>query len=235
MECSFPPPLTDDQLTDILDNTADQTLHDHLAGCAHCAARLAHAQQAERRLHASLHRFDCPTSQQLGDYHLRRIGQADVRAIAHHLKECSRCTDELEELRTYLIAEQAPASQPARPLLGSLGKLFGQILPRTPAHALRGAGLEPIIAEADGATIILNVDPASDKRVLVQGQVVADDLAVWASSLVELRQAGIVQATAVVDDIGGFSLGPIAPAVFELRITPQRGRMLVLPDILFAT
>ena len=234
MKCSFPPPLTDDQLTGALDGAADRAVDDHLAGCAYCAARLADARQADLILHASLHRFDCPTPEQLGNYELKLLGRADARAIARHLKECVRCTDELEELRVYLAADSAmaaPARQDARPMLQSLGKLFGQILPRTPGLALRGAGPEPIIAEAEGTTIILNMDPAPNDRVTVHGQVVANDPAVWTSSLVELRQGGMLEATATVNDLGGFSLGPIPAAISELRITPQFGRMLVLLDI----
>jgi hypothetical protein len=238
MKCSFPPPLMDDQLSSALDGVADRAVDDHLAGCAYCAARLAQAQQAEQMLHAGLHRLDCPTPQQLGDYQLKLVGRADARAIARHLKECARCTGELEDLQVYLAADQAvvsPARQPARPALQSLGKLFAHILPRTPALALRGAGPEPIIAEAKGATIILNMDPAPNERVTIQGQVVADDSATWANSLVELRQAGTLEATATVNDLGGFSLGPIPAAISELRITPQLGHMLVLQDIPFAT
>src|SRR5215208_1947417 len=153
MKCSFPPPLTDDQLTGALDGLADRAVDDHLAGCAYCAARLAQARQADLLLHAGLRRFDCPMPQQLGSYLLKLLGQADARAIARHLKECARCTDELEELRLYLATDPAvtaPARQDAHRVLQSLGKLFGQILPRTPALALRGAGPEPIIAEAEG-------------------------------------------------------------------------------------
>lgn len=237
MKCSFPPPLTDDQLTDALDGVADRAVDDHLAGCAYCSTRLAQARQAELVFHARLHRFDCPTPQQLGDYQLKLLGRADVGAIARHLKECVRCNNELEELLVYLGMDPAvdtPARQ-AGPVLQPLGKLFGQILPRTPALAVRGVSSEPIIAEAEGTTIILNMDPAPNDRVRVHGQVVANDPLAWTSALVELRQAGMLEATATVNDFGGFSLGPIPATISELRITPQFGRMLVLLDIPLAT
>lgn len=234
MKCSYPPPLTDDQISDALDDLADRDVRDHLAGCAACAARLAQAQQAERTLRAGLNRWDCPPAHLLGDYHLQRVSRDDARAITRHLAECARCTEELDELRLYLPAGQvtrAPVAMPARAALGSLGKLFGQILPRTPAHALRGAGPEPIVAEADGTTIILDVQPAPDARLALQGQVVAEDLAAWAGALVELRQSGALLATGVVSDLGGFSCGPLPAGLSELRITPQRGRMLILADL----
>ena len=236
MGCSFPPPLTDDQITDALDGAADQEVQDHLAVCAHCSARLVQARRAERVLHTNLRRLDCPTPRQLGDYELKLVSKTDERAIARHLRTCVRCTDELEELRAYLVVDQAPR-EPARssPTLGALGKLFGQIMPRSSASALRGAGPEPIIAEADGTTIILNVQPAPNGRVTIQGQVIADDLAPWTSSLVELRQIGALQATSTVNGLGGFSLEPLPAAVSELRLTPQRGRIVVLPDIQLIT
>ena len=233
MECSFPPPLTDDQLSEALDTVADGEVRDHLAGCAYCAARLAEARQAERTLHAGLHRMDCPTPQRLGEYQLKMVDQADARAIARHLKECVRCAGELDDLRAYLGAEpSAPATiQPQQVARLSLGKLFGRVMPPAAVPALRGAGPEPIVIEADGVTVILDVQGSSGGRAIVQGQVVADDLAAWAGALVELRQSGTLQATAVVGDFGGFDLGPVPTVIAELRFTPLRGRMLVVTDL----
>ena len=232
MGCSFPPPLTDDQLSDALDAVADGEVRDHLAGCAHCAARLAEARQAEQTLHAGLRRMDCPAPQRLGEYQLKLVGLAEARAIDRHLKECARCADELAELRAYLAAEQSPraAARPPQTRWQSLGKLFGRVMPPAAAPALRGAGMEPIVVEAEGVTVILDVQ-ASAGGVAVLGQVVADDLAAWAGALVELRQSGALQATAIVGDLGDFRLAAVAAAISELRLTPLHGRMLVVADL----
>jgi hypothetical protein len=233
MQCSSPPPLTDDQITAALDGDAEPSVLNHLARCPSCAVRLAEARQVEQTLKASLRRWDCPKPQQLADYHLGRVSRTDDRAIARHLEQCVRCTEEIEELRLFLATEKKPRPEPppARPARPSLGTLFARMLPQAPALAMRGAGREPLMAEADGTTIFLNVETTADGRIMLRGQLVADDLDRWTGALVEARQSSVLQAAAAVDDVGGFSCGPLLAGPTELRITPQSGRMLVLPDI----
>ena len=72
MECSSPPPLTDDQLSAALEQNAAPDVIDHLASCASCAARLDAAQQAEQSLRSALYRWDCPAPQTLAEYHVGR-------------------------------------------------------------------------------------------------------------------------------------------------------------------
>ena len=235
MECSLPPALTDDQVTTALDGDIEPSVQDHLARCPSCAARLAEARQAERTLKASLRRWGCPNSQQLADYHLGRVSRDDDRAIVRHLEECVRCTDELEELRVFLAADKKPrpAARP-QPLVSarlSPGKLFARLVPQGPALAMRGAGRAPLVAEADGTTIFLEVHPAADGQLMLQGQMVADDHDRWTGALVEVRQSARLQATAAVDDLGGFVCGPVLAGATELRITPHSGGMLVLADV----
>jgi anti-sigma factor RsiW len=234
MRCSDPPPLTKDQITAALDGETDPSTDDHLARCEGCAARLAQAQQIERTLKAGLQRWDCPTPQQLGDYHLGLVGQDGARAITRHLEHCVRCSDEIEELRMFLTADASrrrPAPRPpARPRPLWPTELIAHLLPRAPALAVRGTS-GPIKAEADGVTIFLDVQPATGGRVMLTGQVVADGQERWVGALVELRQAGKLCATAALDDLGSFSAGPLNAEPTELRVTPQRGPALVLPDI----
>jgi hypothetical protein len=235
MKCRFPPPLTDDQISAALDGEANQSIRDHLMRCEDCAARLAQSRQIEQMLRSGLARWDCPTPQHLGDYHLGLVSQADSRAIARHLDSCARCSDEIEELRVFLTAD-TPARPPAqirpmRPRLPRPSELIARLLPPAPALAFRGATPEPIKAEADGVAIFLDVQPAAEEYAMLTGQVVADDLDRWVGALVELRQADVLYATATLDDLGSFSCGPIPIGSSDLRITPQRGRPLVVPAI----
>lgn len=234
MECSSPPPLTDDQITALLDGEAEPSVHDHLARCPACHARLAAAQRFEQVLRASLQRWDCPTPLQLGHYHLGLLDPEDERAIRQHLAHCHECTDELTDLRLMLGDSKPPQPQmPAQPPRAglSLGALLAQWLPRAPALAMRGAGLERLEARAGDISVVLEVQPAAAGQVLVVGQVVTEELDRWVGALVEVRQAGSIQATAVVDALGWFSCGSLSPEPTEFRITPQRGRMLVLPEL----
>src|SRR6188508_2992804 len=98
MECSSPPPLTDDQLSAALDQAAAPDVIDHLAVCSSCAARLQAAQQAEQSLRSALYRWDCPPPQALAEYHLGMPSAEEQRAILRHLETCVRCSEEMAEL-----------------------------------------------------------------------------------------------------------------------------------------
>ncbi len=235
MDCSAPPPLTDDQISAVLDGAAEGAVLAHLAGCASCAARLEDARRVERTLRDGLHRWDCPAPQTLADYHLARVGAEQDRAIARHLAGCARCAAEIETLRLFLLAgEPAPAPPPVgaprRAGRPARGPLLARILPRSLAPTLRGGG-GPLMAEADGLTIFVDVQPAGAGQVALECQLVADDQQRWTGALVEIRQSGALRATAEVDDLGGFRCAAIPAGATELRITPPGGRMLVVPGL----
>ena len=87
------------------------------------------------------------------------------------------------------------------------------------------------MAEADGVTIMLDVQPALDSQVRLIGQLLADDQDAWVGALVELRQAGALRATAFLDELGGWSCGPLPSGPIELRLVRADGRVVVVPEI----
>jgi hypothetical protein len=234
MDCSLPPPLTDDQLSTALDDQAEPEVLTHLAVCAACTLRLDTARQAEGRLHASLYRWDCPPAQQLADYHIGRLTGEQERAIVRHLATCARCIEEIDDLRRFLLTDESQAAKgtavptPSKP--AGRRPLIGQLLPAT-APALRGGGGGPIQAQAGDTTIFLDVQPAGVGQVVLQGQMIDEEQERWVGGLVELRQGGALRATAEVDELGAFSCGPFPPGSSELRITSPGGRALVVPNL----
>jgi hypothetical protein len=236
MQCSAPPPLTDDQLSAVLDGEPAPDVRAHLAACAACAARLEQARRVEKGMRAALHRWDCPPSQRLAEYHIGRLAGEQERALQRHLEACASCKQEIEDLRLFLLedvdqAAPAPTPAAAQPAPARRGPLIARLLPRVAAPALRGAGGGPIQAQADGITIFLDVRAAGAGQVAIQGQVVADEQERWAGALVELRQGGALLATAAIDDLGMFGVGPIPAGLAELRLIPRRGRAVALPDL----
>jgi hypothetical protein len=237
----MPPPLTDDQISDALDGLADADVHAHLDSCPACAARLVEARRLEVRLHADLRRWDCPPPQLLADYHLGRVDAEQDRALIRHLTGCASCRAEVEELRMFLLDDEPQPGavptfatrQPAAPApqrRTALGPLIASLLPRAAASVLRGAAPTSVQAEAGDATILLDIQ-SSGGQAIVQGQVVAEDQERWTGALIELRQSGALRATAPVDDLGTFTLGPLPIAIVELRLSPPGGRMVVIPDV----
>lgn len=233
MECSSPPPLTDDQISDALDQAATADVLEHLARCPSCAARLEQAGSAERALRSNLFHWDCPSPQLLAEYHLGAIAADQQRAIARHLEQCVRCTEEIADLVLFMRDEAPVAAPPAPPArrLPARGWSLGRLLPRAPALALRGGAAEPLMFEADGGVaIFLEVRPAAGGQAELHGQLVADDQDGWVGALVEIRQAGALRATATIDDLGTFQTPALPMLPSELRLMRADGQSLLLPE-----
>lgn len=90
------------------------------------------------------------------------------------------------------------------------------------------------MAQAAETMVTLQVRPLDDQRFAVDGLLAADDQEHWRGALVTVRQAGEIAATATLDENGGFTCAPLAAGSLELRITPERGSALVLPDVALA-
>ena len=239
MECSSPPPLTDDQLSAALDQVAAPDVIAHLANCASCAARLQAAQQAEQSLTSALYRWDCPAPRALADYHIGRPSAEEQRAIMRHLETCASCSEEMAELVLFM-RDEVPVAVPVEPSPARRSAArswsLARLLPHTPALALRGGAGAPLMFETDdGVTIFLELAPATDGQTELRGQLVADDQDGWTGALAELRQAGALRATAVIDDLGTFRIAALPTQPTELRITCADGRALLLPEFALAS
>jgi hypothetical protein len=54
------------------------------------------------RMRSILYRASCPSSLELGEYHLAVLSKERAAFIKKHLKECSHCSLELQQLKTFL-------------------------------------------------------------------------------------------------------------------------------------
>ena len=242
MPCNNPPPLSDETISAILDGDTTPETEAHLQQCGDCAARLVEARQWEHAIAGQLHRWDCPSPQELGDYHLGSVTQARQRSIAAHLDVCVRCSAEIEDLRVFVADEVAAPirstetttgqSQPR----GRLRAMVAQLLPRTPGFAgaaLRGSGDGPMIAQCSAATIVLEAQQLEQQTVRLTGQIAdeAGEQERWDGALVEVRQDNVLIAVAFVDDLGGFNYGPLGKGTTGLSITAADGTWIVVEDL----
>ncbi|NLE53088.1 MAG: hypothetical protein GX613_16945 [Chloroflexi bacterium] len=238
MTCQLPPPLSDDEISAVVDGTADDDVIRHVADCPHCAARVATARQLERTLARRLSRWDCPPPLALGEYHLNLLSKQDAKAVREHIAGCPRCEAELSDLAIFLengVRNGAKTSQPAekRSRFGKLrlpDMLMGTVQTQRPALALRGTGDDPVIVEAGGLTVFLKLEPRAGEPVLL-GQLAGDDLEPWVGALVEVWQDGALRSTAEVDDLGSFRCETIALQPFELQILARGGATILVPEI----
>jgi hypothetical protein len=191
----------------------------------------------QSRLTARLYRMECPKSETLGEYHLGLLPQSESIDVAKHLLECPHCARELVQLRDFL-SERALPLEPepfkgikvliARWVGEKGGSLSNGELAFAPAFAmLRGSSQGPVSLQADGILIILDIQPTTEERVTIQGQVAADEQDLWTGSTIEVRQEGVGQCTTVVDDLGGFRCGELSPGQAELLLISNSGTVVL--------
>ncbi len=241
MNCVSPPELDDRQLLAYLDGDADRLVGTHLAQCPYCREKARHLSHWQNQLTAKLYRMTCPSSIELGDYHLGLLPTAQAVSVAQHVSDCPHCKREIAQLRDYLRGELAPAFE-AGPmervkvliarLVGGSGEPGRAGMTSAPILAgLRGEAKGPLTFEADGILIVLDVQPAAAGRVTILGQVAADDQDRWTGAAIELRQSGSQQMTAIVDDLGAFRCEELPPGPTEILITPFSGNGVLIPNI----
>jgi hypothetical protein len=103
MECSEPGAIHDDELLAYNDGTQVRpAVLAHLAFCQHCMTQLTMYQRIDRKLTCKLYRWDCPTSQVLGDYQLGLLLAEQRADMEDHLRHCVLCAAELVTLTNFL-------------------------------------------------------------------------------------------------------------------------------------
>lgn len=234
MRCVFASPLTEDQISAAIDGDVDPDIVRHLERCAFCAARLEHAQHFERSLERRLHRVSCPPTQQLVDYDFGLLAPAIRLQLNNHMQSCPHCSAELVEIHAVAHSDakvQPLRRQPRQSPRERIGEMIAQLLPRSPAPALRGVGPRQITAQVDGTTILLDIQIGVDGSAMLRGQLISEDAEQWIGGLVELRQAGAIAFVTTIDDLGAFSCGPLPAALSDMRIAPAAGQAIRLVGI----
>ena len=101
--CVTPPELEDRQLLAWLDDReAHQETAIHLKMCPYCREKAEALDRLQKRLRSGLHRVNCPSSMELGEYHLRMLPASQMLVVAQHVRECPHCAREISELEGFL-------------------------------------------------------------------------------------------------------------------------------------
>ncbi len=229
MTCISPPELADVDLLAYLDGESDARVATHLEDCPHCRQRARSLGRLQGHLTARLYRYNCPSSADLGEYHLGLLPHDQEAALVYHLTECPRCAHEVSELEDYL-ADLAPdvdfglleqAKEQVRVLVARLanGGVSVNLLGQPALAGVRGHEREPLIYEADGIQVVIEVhqDPDQPERRSIFGLVTgADDPG---QLEVHLWQSSQPVATVQVEDIGNFVIPSLTPGRYELILS----------------
>jgi len=231
MNCISPPELEDGRLLAYLDGEADQQTRFHLERCEYCREKAKALGRFQDNLTSRLYRITCPTSLELGEFHLRLLADPQMLLVAQHVRECPHCTREIAQLKEFL-SDLMPTS--GENLLGKVKVLIAQLIAGQPGEpsstpafaALRGEAKGPLVFEADGIVITLDVQSRTNGQISILGQVAADDQDSWTGAVVELRQADALPITASLDDLGAFRFEEAHLGSTEITITPSNGNIV---------
>jgi hypothetical protein len=105
MDCSLPPALTDQQLLEALDGTANQQVTQHIQHCPACQARSQTLAGLQTRLKVRLFRATCPSTLELGEFFLRRLPAPQRLVVSQHVRHCPHCTSELAQISEFMKDE----------------------------------------------------------------------------------------------------------------------------------
>ena len=232
-QCISPPELDDKQLLIYLDGNADKEIVSHLERCEYCREKAENLANLQNELISRLYRINCPSSLELGEYHLHMLPASQMLMVRQHVSECPHCTRELTQLEEFFLSDLAPTENS---LLGQakvlIARLMGAEVDSGLAPALRGESKGPLTFEADGIVIVLDIQPVNDGKVHILGQVAADNQDQWTGALVEFRQGDELQFSTTVDDLGAFRSDSIEPGSKELRITPKDGSLILVSNFM---
>jgi len=223
------PELGDAQLLAYLDGEAETEVVEHVEQCVQCSERARQLARLQGRLTARFYRLVCPSSTDLGEYHLGLLAQEQAGAVGRHLAECPHCTREVAQLRSYLDAlapdvEFNPLER-ARILVAELVRGI-QDLGSSPAFAPSPAfaGLRgdeeggPLVYQAEEYQVAVEIERDAQRQdrfnllVLVSG---GD-----ASGLeAQLWQEDLLVAAAAVDELGNSYISDLAPGSYELLLS----------------
>lgn len=237
MACVRSTKLRDGELLAYLAGDADAAIISHLARCKECQRRAAALAAQEQQLTTSLYRMDCPSSLQVGEYHMGLLSVAESRAVAAHLRHCPLCTDEVVMLTNYL-ADVAPTldralapglvartrSVVAR-LVDGLSTLGGQGSPTPALAGLRGDAGDHRVFEADGVQVIIDVqeDGEHPAQRVILGLLLGlpDPHSVKAHLWRDDRPV----TTTTVDELGNFVISTLMPGIYDLILSSDKAEV----------
>ena len=233
MKCITSPALDDTQIISYVEGEADNDIVAHIKKCPYCAERARQLTLLQHRMRARLYRSTCPSSMELGEYQLGLMPAAQVLVVSQHVRGCPHCRREIAGLEEFL------AESDVQPGLFQTAKvLFARLVDSGAAPAfgaLRGESKGPLMFEADGIVITLDVQPGSNSYASILGQLAADDQDEWTGAKVELMQTDSPQLTASMDDLGAFRFEAVLPVTTRLMITSTNGIAIETPEFDLAT
>ena len=221
--------LTDGDLLAYLDGDADPDIVQRIAQNAEAQVRLHELAQTHSQLDEILHQLPRPSTQELGEYHLGLLPEADAQAVAAYLQAHPHAAQQQDLLQEFLTAAD-PAPEPHRPdPLERVAVFVAQLIegghgPQLAGAAVRGAR-EEIYQVGDFQLVLASdVDADSPTQQVLTGILLGAEPAGMAVHLWRGEFADAAGET-TLDDLGNFTLKGLDRGLYQLIISRAEPRL----------
>ncbi len=213
--------LTDAQLLAYLSGEATPEVIEIIEKDGSYQDRLDQLDALSKGIVASVFRAECPSSQEIGDYYLGLITLEQKSLISTHLKNCPLCSDELNQLKTYLGSKTGFLDKTkiiiAR-LIEGLDQLSAQNnLELAPVWDVRGREKSALVFQADEYQIVLMpyLERKHPSLYTLTGLLAGQENLIGD---VDLMIEDCYQASSRIDELGNFSFEHVEPGVYKIIV-----------------
>jgi hypothetical protein len=195
----------------------------------HSGEKAHHPTCLQSYLTAQLYRVTCPSSFELGEYHLNVLPKEQAAAVARHLDKCPHCTREVAQLNDYLnefslkLTPLERVKERVRVLVAELvshvpGSPGGQSTLMPASVAVRGADDGPSIYAADDVQVAVEVQDDAERpgRKVILGLVIGAESDGLKAHLWRVEQP---VAIVPVDELGNFVFPNLPRGDYELILS----------------
>ena len=195
----------------------------------------------EQKLLAQLYRYQCPSSEQLGEFQLGLLTETTTALVQEHVDGCPHCQAELTSLQSFMADTPLPyglegVAEPAkkksvRVLVAELisGMMPGQA---AAAPAVRGSGAfdgpQMYGTELYQFAIEVNEAPTNPVNRMITGLMLETDPDA-AVDRVNLIENGVPFVDAEIDEFGNFVFDQVRPGLYALQIVGTDVEINLLP------
>jgi hypothetical protein len=217
MECINPTLVEEGDLIAFVNGEADKPVNEHVSHCPACARKVKELRQTSQALLALIHRVYCPLPETLAQYQLNMLPSNEKLKIAAHVRLCSFCTRELEELGKQ---EDGLSEWIFQALQGVVHIIEAVRVSPARLHPIgvRGGKVERQAYHIEGMDILISSQPATPMRreLRLLGAIVQVEAVT--SCRVWLFREGEKPIFALMDDLGMFTFEKIPPGKYDLAL-----------------
>jgi hypothetical protein len=235
METDQNQPLTDDEISALLDGTANERLRNGVKG------NITYQEQVEdarfvAKLGNVLYRMDCPPTQVLVNYHLGFIDPIQQDGMERHIEICASCQKDIIALEDFLGDSNGHDSKTDPTTSVSPQRTVATI--HSPQVQIRGSavrGLPRSLAAQAGEDLAIILQVSEDKvGVLLQGQLAPTPTNTinWVSATVELRLGDHAEPhVTTIDDVLQFRFQQIEATSVDVCLISTEGQIVQIDNI----